>query len=158
MPEFDRLPRDLLEILSGKGFRARKHLALPLLTIDPEGYPRAALLTLSEVRARSATDLCVAVQSKSLTAANLIRRQRAALYYLAPKRVAWIQASAGHGRVCDSDPDRQIFPLSVFRVKVDRASPREGAVGLLAGPTFSAADGAELFSEELFEELGRTGA
>ncbi len=85
MPEFDRLPRELLEILSGKGFRARKHLALPLLTIDPEGYPRAALLTLSEVRATSATDLCVAVQSKSLTAANLIRRQRAALYYLAPE-------------------------------------------------------------------------
>jgi hypothetical protein len=71
--------------------------------------------------------------------------------------VAWIQASAGHGRVCDSDPDRQIFPLAVFRVKMDRASPREGAVGLLAGPTFSAAEGAELFSEELFEELGRTG-
>ncbi len=156
MPEFDRLPRDLVEILSGKAFRARKRLALPFLTIDPEGFPRAALLTLSEVRATSPTSLCVAVQSKSLTAANLIRRQKAALYYLARNRVAWIQASAGHGRVCGADPDRQIFPLTVFRVKVDRASPREGAVTLLSGPTFPAAGGPELFSEELFEELGRT--
>ena len=156
MPEFDRLPRELLEVLSGKAFRARKRLALPLLTIDPEGFPRAALLTLSEVRATSATDLCVAVQAKSLTAANLIRRQRAAIYYLAANRVAWIQASAGHGRVCDADPDRQIFPLAVYRVKVDRASSREAAVRLLSGPTFSAAGDVALFSEELFEELGRT--
>ncbi len=158
MPEFDRLPRELMEILSGRAFRARKRLALPFLTIDPEGFPRAALLTLSEVRATSATSLCVAVQSKSLTAANLIRRQKAALYYLARDRVAWIQASAEHGRVCDADPDRQIFPLTVFRVKLDRAGSHEGAVRLLTGPTFSAEGGLELFSEELFEELGRTTA
>jgi hypothetical protein len=157
MPEFDRMPRELVEVLSGKGFRARRRLALPFLTVDPEGFPRAALLTLSEVRVTSATSLCVAVQSKSLTAANLIRRQKAALYYLAANRVAWVQASAGHGRICDADPDRQIFPLTVFRVKVDRASPREGGVRLLAGPTYSAAGSLELFSEELFEELGRTG-
>ena len=158
MPESDRMPRELVEVLSGRGFRARKRLALPFLTIDPEGFPRAALLTLSEVRVTSATSFCVAVQSKSLTAANLIRRQKAALYYLAADRVVWIQASAGHGWICGADPDRQIFPLSVFRVKVDRASPREGSVRLLAGPTFSAARGLELFSEELFEELGRKDA
>jgi hypothetical protein len=36
---------------------------------------------------------------------------------------------------------------------VDRASFREGTVALLSGPTFPAAGGPELFSEELFEEL-----
>lgn len=158
MPESDRLPRELVEVLSGRGFRARRRLALPLLTIDPEGFPRAALLTLSEVRATSSTSFRVAVQSKSLTAANLIRRQKAALYYLAADRVVWVQASAGHGRICGADPDRQIFPLTVFRVKVDRASPREGGVRLLAGPTFSASGDLEFFSEELFEELGRADA
>ncbi len=158
MPESDRMPRELVEVLSGKGFRARKRLALPFLTIDPEGFPRAALLTLSEVRVTSATSLCVAVHSKSFTAANLIRRQKAALYYLAANRVAWVQTSAGHGRICGADPDRQIFPLTVFRVKVDRAGPREGGVRLLAGPIYSDSEGPDLFSEELFEELGRTGA
>src|SRR6266540_475516 len=114
MPEFDQLPRELVEILAGKAFRARKRLALPFLTIDPEGFPRAALLTLSEIRATSPTSLCVAVQSKSLTAANLIRRQKAALYYLARSCVTWIQASAGHGRVCGADPDRQLFSEELF--------------------------------------------
>lgn len=156
MPEVNRLPRELVELLSGKAFRARKRLALPFLTLDPEGYPRAALLTLSEIRAASATDLRVAVQSGSHTAANLIRRQKAALYYLARNRVAWIQVAAGHGRTCDADPERQIFPLTVWRVRVDRPSSREGSIELLSGPTFSAACGREVFSEELFEELGRT--
>jgi hypothetical protein len=157
--EFDRLPRELEDILSGKGFRARKRLALPFLTIDPEGFPRAALLTLSEVRANSREVLCVAVQAGSHTAANLIRRQRAALYYLARRWTAWIQATAGHGRTSDADPERQIFPLAVFRVKVDSASPREGEIALLSGPTFAAATGGRpLFSHELFEELGKTTA
>ena len=116
--------------------------------------------TLRELFTRIVVNVLVfmltVVQAKSLTAANLIRRQRAAIYYLAANRVAWIQASAGHGRVCDADPDRQIFPLAVYRVKVDRASSREAAVRLLSGPTFSAAGDPALFSEELFEELGRT--
>ena len=151
------MPTELQEIFSGKGFRSRKRLALPFLTLDPEGFPRAALLTLSEVRAVSRDRLLVAVEAGSHSAANLIRRPKAALYYLARSWTAWIQATAGHGRVSDADPNRQIFPLTVFRVKVDHASPREGAVALLSGPSF-AAGGRELFSKELFDELGRTGA
>ena len=157
MPEYDRLPKELEDVLSGKGFRERKRLALPLLTIDPEGFPRAALLTLSEVRAVSRTELSVAVQSGSRTAANLIRRQKAALCYLARHCAAWIQATAGHGRVCDADPERQIFPLSVFRVKLDRGPAREEAVALLSGPTYTSPDDLELFSEELFAELAGNG-
>ena len=159
MAEFDRLPRELEEILSGKGFRARKRLALPFITIDPEGFPRAALLTLSEVRANSRVAITIAVRTGSHTAANLIRRQKAALYYLARRWTAWIQATAGHGRTSDADPERQIFPLAVSRVKVDRAGPREAEIALLTGPTCAAGGASlQLFTPELFEELGRTGA
>lgn len=157
MPEFEQMPRVLAEILAGKAFRERKHVALPFLTIDPDGFPRAALLTPSEVRATSRTELCVAVQAGSRTAANLIRRQKAALCYMARNLAAWVQATAGHGRTCDTDPERQIFPLTVFRVKVDRAASHEEGVELLSGPTFSTPDGKEIFSEELFAELGGIG-
>jgi hypothetical protein len=157
MPEFGQMPRELAEILAGKAFRARKHVALPFLTIDPDGFPRAALLTPSEVRATSRTELCVAVQGGSRTAANLIRRQKAALCYMARNFAAWIQATAGYGRTCDTDPERQIFPLTVFRVKVDRPTRHEEGVELLSGPTFSTPDGEELFSDELFAELAGSG-
>jgi hypothetical protein len=156
MPEFERMPVELHKILSGRGFRARNCLALPFLTVDPEGFPRAALLTLSEVRATSREQLSVAAQAGSRTAANLIRRKKAALCYLARNWAAWIQTTAGHGRICNTDPERQIFPLTVFRVKIDRARPSEAGIGLLSGPTFAESGSRELYSEELFEELGRT--
>ena len=124
--ELDRLPAEIQFALAGAGFRARRRLALPFLTVDPGGFPRAALLTLGEVRAQSRTLLAVAVQGK-----------------------------AGRGRVSLFDADRQIFPLAVVRVKVDRPLPEEGAVSLAGGPTFTTGSADRLFSEELFEELGR---
>ena len=157
MPELDRLPRDLEKLLSGEAFAARHRLVLPILTIDPEGFPRAALLTVAEVRALSRTLLAVAVHTASRTAANLIRRQKAALYYLARNSVIWIQATAGRGRTCDADSDRQMFPLEVFRVKVDRPGPGEGMVSLVAGPALAARHARRLFSGELFAELETCG-
>jgi hypothetical protein len=56
--------------------------------------------------------------------------------------------------VCDFDPERQVFPLRVLHVRIDRPDPDEGDVGLLTGPTFAGRDADQLFSEELFAELG----
>jgi hypothetical protein len=155
MREFERLPRELLRALSGEAFRRRRRLVLPLLTTDPEGHPRAALLTLSEVRATSDCDLAVAVQTGSRTALNLIRRGTATLLYLARGVAASVQARAGRGQACGTDPGRQLFPLSVVRVRLDRPSPGEGSVALLTGPMFVGRDARRQFSEELFEELGK---
>jgi hypothetical protein len=153
--EVDRLPAEIQFALSGAGFRARRRLALPFLTVDPGGFPRAALLTLGEVRAQSRTLLAVAVRAGSRTAANLIRRKTAMLFYLDRNKAVWVQGKAGRGRVSAVDPDRQIFPLTVVRVKVDRPLPEEGAVALAGGPTFTAGAADRMFSEELFDELGR---
>ena len=101
--------------------------------------------------------LVVAVTAGSRTSMNLIRRGQATLLYLTRGVAASIQARAGRGRACGTDPDRQLFPLSIERVRLDRPKPGEGNVALLAGPTFTGAGG-RLFSEELFEELGKVGS
>ena len=145
--ELDRLPAEIQFALAGAGFRARRRLALPFLTVDPGGFPRAALLTLGEVRAQSRTLLAVAVRAGSHTAANLIRRKTAMLFYLARNKAVWVQGKAGRGRVSLFDADRQIFPLAVVRVKVDRPLPEEGAVALAGGPTFTTGSADRLFSE-----------
>jgi hypothetical protein len=155
MPELRKMPRDLHAALGGEGFRRRRRLVLPLLTTDPEGFPRVALLTLGEVRANSVSELAVAVRAESRTAFNLVRRSTATLLYLHRAIAASVQARAGRGRTCAVDPGRQVFPLSVERVRVDRPAEEEGDVELLTGPTFAGADAARLFSEELFAELGK---
>lgn len=148
------MPRDLHVALGGEGFRRRRRLVLPLLTSDPEGCPRAALLTLGEVRANAPDELAVAVRAKSRTAANLVRRGGATLLYMNRGLTAAVQTRAGRGRVCDYDPERQVFPLRVVNVRIDRPDPAEGDVELLTGPTFAGPDSTRLFSETLFEELG----
>ncbi|HTO87234.1 MAG TPA: hypothetical protein VMR54_06850 [Thermoanaerobaculia bacterium] len=154
MKEFDRLPWELEKALSGEAFRRRRRLVLPLLTTDPEGFPRAALLTPGEVRANSPTQLTVAVGATSRTAVNLIRRRKATLLYMHRSVTASVEARAGRGHVCARDPDRHLFPLTVARVRIDRPAAKEGNVALLTGPTFTGSQAARLFSPELFEELG----
>jgi hypothetical protein len=150
--ELQKLPREIEFVLSGAGFRARRRLALPFLTVDPGGFPRAALLTLGEIRARSRTVLAVAVRAGSRTAANLIRRRTATLLYIARNQAVWVQMKAGRARTSDFDPDRLIFPLSVVLVKVDRAT-EEGAAALAGGPTFTSRGSERLFSDDLYAEL-----
>ncbi len=153
MQEMTALPPQIARSLGGEAFRRRRRIVLPFLTADPEGFPRAALLTAGEVRALSPGAIAVAVLGASRTALNLIRRRQATLLFLQRNLAASIRLRAGRGRVCRWDPDRTLFPLAVFRVRVDAASPREGKVALMSGAMFGGADAAGLFSEELFAEL-----
>lgn len=155
MRESEKLPRNLEALFSGRGFSQRHGCALLLATIDPEGYPRTALLSFGQVRALSGKHLAIAVRTRSHTAANMIRRRKAMLAYLGRDCCAFVQVDVGRGRACDCDPERQIFPLDIFRVKIDRTDPEEGNVEILTGPLFSAAEPDRIFSQPLFDELGR---
>lgn len=152
--DVDRIPRPLELALSGEGFRRHRRLAIPLATPDPDGCPRVALLTFGEVRVVSPHQVAVAVLAGSRTAANLIRRRRGTLIVLQRGMAAYVQARAGRGRVSPSLPERQIFPLTVIRVRIDSPGPDEGDAALLSGPTFTRRGAQDLFSAELFEELG----
>jgi hypothetical protein len=154
MQELSRLPPEIQRALGGEAFRRRRRIVLPFLTADPGGFPRAALLAAGEVRATSPTALAIAVRAGSRTALNLIRRRQATLLYLQRNVAASIRVRAGRGRTSRHDPDRTIFPLSVYRVRFDHAAPVEGNVALLAGPSFSGTGARALFSEELYAELG----
>jgi hypothetical protein len=147
--------RNLHAALGGEGFRRRRRIAVPLLTTDAEGFPRVALLTLGEVRANSASDLAVAVRVGSRTEANLVRRATATLLYMHRGMTAYVQARAGRGRMSEADPAKCLFPLAVEGVRIDRPAAAEGRVTLLSGPMFGGPDASGLFTEELFEELGK---
>jgi hypothetical protein len=68
------------------------------------------------VRTASDTRLAVAVRARSRTALNLVRRATATVLYLSRGVTVSVQARAGRGRVCRTDPQRRLFPLRVERV------------------------------------------
>jgi len=152
--ESKRLSPPLKRLLGGEGFEARRKLSIPLLTCDPEGMPRAALLAFSEIRALSSTRLSVAVASGSRTEANLIRRRGATVLFLDAGAAVSIQARAGKGKPSASAPEKKIFPLTVLSVKEDASLPGEAEVALANGPRFAGPSADAIFSPALFEELG----
>lgn len=149
------MPREIEIAFAGAAFRRRRRLVVPLITTDPDGFPRVALLTMAEVRAVSPLRLGVAVMAGSRTAINLVRRGMATILFLHRSVTASIQARARHGRVCRTDPRRRLFPLEVESVRLDRPAASEGEVALLSGPTFTGRDAGRLFSNELYAEIGR---
>jgi len=155
MEKAGKIPEDVSRALGGEGFRLRRRLVLPLLTCDPEGTPRVAMLTFSEVRSLSRGRLAVAVAGGSLTEANLIRRKGATLLYLDAGTAVSIQARAGKAIVSRSSPEKRIFPLRVVRVKEDRPLPGEGPFAISNGPRFGGEGLEKLFSAALFRELSR---
>jgi hypothetical protein len=156
--ELSRLPPELAASLSGEGFRRRRRLVILLATTDADGFARIALLTMGEVRAASDSRLAVAVQARSRTAVNLVRRATATILYLTRNLTASVQVRAGRGRVCRTDPERRLFPLRVESVRIDRPAPSEADVDLLTGPTFTGRGARALFSDELFLELAEAAA
>jgi hypothetical protein len=156
VPESKKLSPALTRLLGEEGFQARSKLAIPLLTCDPEGIPRSALLSFSEVRALSSNRIAVAVSSGSRTEANLIRRAGATLLLLDAGISVSIQAHAGKARVSIAAPEKKIFPLRVLGVKVDEPLPGEQNVAIANGPRFAGTRAESLFSPALFDELART--
>jgi hypothetical protein len=158
VPESTKLSSELVRLLGEDGFRARRKLAIPLLTCDPEGAPRAALLTLSEIRALSPRRMAVAVSSGSRTEANLIRRPGATLLLLDAGLSVSIRCEAGKARVSAVRPDRKIFPLRVVGVKEDEPLPGEQNVAIASGPRFAGPHAEDMFSAPLFDELAAPSA
>jgi len=152
--ESKRLSAGLTRLLGGEGFEARRKLAIPLLTCDPQGTPRAALLSFSEVRALSPTRLAVAVSSGSRTEANLIRRRGATVLLLDAGAAVSIRSRAAKGRPSASLPEKKLFPLTVISVKHDAPLEGEAGIALANGPRFAGPSAEGIFSPSLFDELG----
>ncbi len=155
MPESKSLSPGLVRLLGEEGFRARRKLAIPLLTCDPEGIPRAALLSFSELRALGPGRMAVAVSGGSRSAANLIRRRGATLLLLDAGLAVSIRARAGKARPSKSSLEKKIFPLRVIGVRQDEPLPGETMVAIANGARFAGPRADDLFSEALFDELGR---
>ena len=138
----DALPSGLSQRLGGGGLARHASLAIPIVTVDEEGWPHVALLSYSEVAAVAPSSLRLAIGASSATAANLRRTGRVTLVVVDADLVQYVKGSAREspGRL-DTQPWTAAFDVSVHAVFEDAADPqREGGARVLGGITFAAAD------------------
>lgn len=134
------LPPALAERLGGSDLARHASVAIPIATVDEQGWPHLALLSYSEVIAVSPASLALAIGASSTTAENLRRAGRVTVVIVDTDLVQYVKGSAREVTPSlDATPWNALFEVAVQAVFEDAADPRrEGGARVLGGITFAA--------------------
>lgn len=127
------LSPELVERLSHRDLARRLGVALPFVTVDPEGRPHPMLLSYLEVRAYDGRTLGLVIQAGSGSARNLAERGVGTLIVAEPDTVVYVKTRALDGplAVDGGEPfGLGYFLLEVEQVVEDSAADWEGGVRL----------------------------
>ncbi|WCT55526.1 pyridoxamine 5'-phosphate oxidase family protein [Paenibacillus kyungheensis] len=69
----------LLELFNGQHLQSKQQLAMPLLTVNEDGYPHQAMVSVGEVIATDSNHLRLALWEGTTTTGNIIRTGQALL-------------------------------------------------------------------------------
>lgn len=81
----------LVERFSQRDLGRRLGVALPLITVDPDGRPHPMLLSYLEVRAYDPATVGLVIQGRSRTARNLAERRAATLLVIEPDATVYVK-------------------------------------------------------------------
>lgn len=131
------LPEELMARLNGNR-RGMAGTAVPICTIDGEGFPHPAMLSYEELAADSPSAIRAAIYGASTTARNLRTRRLLTLLFVDEGLTCYVKA-----RVAGPDVPHQsaagvaVFPCAVEAVLIDRVdTTREPAATIATGITF----------------------
>lgn len=72
----------LLELFSGQQLHEKQQLAMPLLTVNEDGYPHQAMVSVGEVIATDSEHLRLALWEGTTTTGNITRTEQALLTFV----------------------------------------------------------------------------
>jgi hypothetical protein len=131
------LPEELMARL-GDRRRAMPGTAVPICTIDAEGFPHPAMLSYGELAADSPAAIRAAIYGASTTARNLRQRQLLTLLFVDEDLTCYVKARVSGADVPHpSAGGVAVFPCAVEAVLMDRVdTTREPAATIATGITF----------------------
>jgi len=114
------IPTDVLNYLNGEDLLSKTQ-ALCLSTVDPDGWPKTALLSAGEVLALSNRYLSFAILASSSTAANLVRDGRLTLSMALAGGICSLRMRARKYSRGMPELSLDLFEAEIERVRVDVA-------------------------------------
>jgi hypothetical protein len=116
------LPDHVARLLRDEALEAGLGAALQIVTVDPDGWPRAALVSAGEVLVLGPTTLRTALWQGSRSAENLERSGRAALLVASAGLACTISVRASRLADLPGPPALAAFEAEVVDVRSDEAS------------------------------------
>jgi len=132
------LPDHLRERLSQRDLPSRLGVAMPLVTVDPDGRPHPMMVSYLELRAYDATTVGLVIHADSGSARNLAARDVATLIIVEPDLVAYVKLRRLDGPLAVVEDARLVYMLlAVEEVREDTATAEEGGARIVAGPRYA---------------------
>jgi len=134
------LPADLVARLSQGDLARHLGKVLPLITVDPGGFPHPMLLSSLEVRAAGPKTIRIVIGARSRSARNLLERQTATLLLVEPERTFYVKVRAAEGpHPVPGLPDAGLFSLTVEDVLEDGPAEWEAGMRITGAATYAPA-------------------
>lgn len=128
-----KFPRSLRAFTDGTNLEKKDRDALCLVTVDPDGWPHIALLSVGEVLSISETRLRLALWPSTSTTANLDRLGSGVLMHVAEGAAHHVRLAGRRIQDLESDGGHlAAFEMEAVGVKVDQV----GYADLLSGVTY----------------------
>ena len=121
----------LIERLSQRDLRRRLGVAIPFVTVDPDGRPHPMLLSYLELRAYDAGTVGLVMQARSRSARNLVERSAGTVVIVEPGATVYVKTRIVDGPLPVSGGGEQglgYFLLSVEEVLEDSAADWEAGM------------------------------
>jgi hypothetical protein len=136
------LPSEIVSELDGSQFEKRSNEAIFLSTVDADGWPHAAQLSVGECLAVSPGELLVAIWPKSHTAENLRRDGRVTMSLVSNGALFEIRAEAKLQAEHQTALDLAVFRIRIKMVREHRSEYAD----VITGVTFRLHDKEKTFA------------
>ena len=132
----NQLPSEIVDLLGGTELDKAVGFTVQLLTADPAGWPRMALLSAGEILALDAATVRMALWPQSRTTANMTRSGQATLAFVFVGTAYTARAQARCAPDLTGPPTRAVFDCQILELRRDDVP----YASLTSGVTFSLLD------------------
>lgn len=125
------IPEKLMALLSGEQLEAKQHEAFILQTVNEDGWPHSAMISVGEVIAIDDFTFRIALWPGTMTTMNLIRSEKAQLVIVHEGLVYYVKLKTKHLSPQNADVHtRERFTAHIHALKIDEAKYAEIQSGI----------------------------
>jgi len=132
----------LVERFSQRDLARRLGVALPFVTVDPDGRPHPMLLSYLELRAYDSGTVGLVIGARTRSASNLVERETGTLLAVEPDATVYVKLRAVDGPLPVSGNDEYglgYFLLAVDEVLEDAPADWEGGMRITSALRYAPA-------------------